>query len=80
MLPVLLWAIFFKYGRGNGLYEIQRTADADQQIITRLRAYGSTRNMPNRIIMALKRFSLPNYLPNNMAGKKSCYLIFQDNA
>ena len=57
----------FKYGRGNGLYEIQRTADADQQIITRLRAYGSTRNMPNRYYNKLSNSSLTNYLPNNMA-------------
>ena len=37
----------FKYGKGNGLYEIERTAEIDQQIVTRLRAYGSTRNLPN---------------------------------
>lgn len=57
----------FRYGRGNGLYEIQRTADADQQIITRLRAYGSTRNMPNRYYNKISNSSLANYLPNNMA-------------
>lgn len=49
------------------MYEIQRTADADQQIITRLRAYGSTRNMPNRYYNKLSNSSLTNYLPNNMA-------------
>ena len=57
----------FKYGRGNGLYEIQRTAEADQQIITRLRAYGSTQNMPNRYYNKLANSSLTNFLPNNMA-------------
>lgn len=57
----------FGYGRGNGLYEIQRTADTEQQIITRLRAYGSTRNMPNRYYNKLSSSSLANYLPNNMA-------------
>lgn len=57
----------FRYGHGNGLYEIQRTADADQQIITRLRAYGSTRNMPNRYYNKISNSSLTNYLPNNMA-------------
>lgn len=36
----------FKYGNGNGLYSIQKTADFSQKIITRLRAYGSTKNMP----------------------------------
>ena len=38
----------FKYGKGNGLYEIERTAESDQQIVTRLRAYGSEKNMPPR--------------------------------
>ena len=38
----------FKYGKGNGLTQIERTADKDQKIVTRLRAYGSTRNLPDR--------------------------------
>lgn len=36
----------FKYGKGNGLYEIERVADSDQQIVTRLYAYGSDKNLP----------------------------------
>lgn len=36
----------FKYGKGNGLYEIERVADQDQQIVTRLYAYGSDKNLP----------------------------------
>lgn len=36
----------FKYGKGNGLKEIERTLDPDQEIITRLHAYGSTKNLP----------------------------------
>lgn len=36
----------FRYGKGNGLYEIERVADSDQQIVTRLRAYGSEQNLP----------------------------------
>lgn len=38
----------FEYGRGNGLSEIERTADIDQQVITKLFAYGSEKNMPIR--------------------------------
>lgn len=57
----------FAYGRGNGLYEIQRTADSDQNIITRLRAYGSSKNLPNRYYNKLTDSSLSNFLPNNMA-------------
>lgn len=36
----------FRYGKGNGLYEIERTADESQEIITRLFAYGSEKNLP----------------------------------
>ena len=57
----------FSYGKGNGLYSIQKTAETDQSIITRLRAYGSTKNMPNRYYNKLSGSSPSNYLPNNMA-------------
>ncbi|WP_158332187.1 hypothetical protein [Bacteroides reticulotermitis] len=36
----------FQYGKGNGLVKIQRVTQSDQQIITRLRVYGSQRNLP----------------------------------
>ena len=36
----------FKYGKGNGLYEIERVADEDQQLVTRAYAYGSDKNLP----------------------------------
>lgn len=35
----------FQYGKGNGLYEIERVADTDTAIITKLRAFGSNRNL-----------------------------------
>ena len=38
----------FSYGFGHGLYEIESVTDPDQQVITRLKVYGSTRNMPIR--------------------------------
>lgn len=37
----------FKYGLGKGLYEIVQNADSDQSVITRLRAYGSEKNLPS---------------------------------
>jgi hypothetical protein len=52
-----------KIGKNKGLYEIKRQADETQAIITRLRAYGSTRNMPTRYYN--KKY--PNTIPNNMA-------------
>lgn len=37
----------FKYGLGNGLYEIVQNADSNQSVVTRLRAYGSEKNLPS---------------------------------
>ena len=36
----------FRYGKGLGLYEIERTSDEDQEIVTKLFAYGSEQNLP----------------------------------
>lgn len=44
----------FGYGKGNGLYDIQQTTNQDAAIITRLSAYGSRRNVPNRYYNKLK--------------------------
>lgn len=38
----------FEYGRGKGLYEIERVADSEQQIVTKLFAYGNSTNLPIR--------------------------------
>lgn len=43
----------FKYGKGNGLYQIEQNADSEQAITTRLRAYGSSKNLPNRYYATL---------------------------
>lgn len=37
----------FKYGLGNGLYEVDQNAESDQSVVTRLRAYGSEKNLPS---------------------------------
>ena len=57
----------FQYGKDKGLFEIQRVAESNQQIITRLRVYGSTRNLPARYYNKLSDSTLENFLPNNMA-------------
>lgn len=36
----------FVYGRGNGLKSLTRTTDTSQRVVTLLKAYGSTRNIP----------------------------------
>lgn len=38
----------FLYGKGNGLYEMERDADSGQAIVTRVHAYGTDKNMPLR--------------------------------
>ena len=52
----------FSYGKNNGLFEIERSAEPDQAIITRLRAYGSEKNLPPRYYNKLSES-----VPNNMA-------------
>ena len=36
----------FSYGRGNGLYEIEKSTDEQKQVVTKMFAYGSSENMP----------------------------------
>lgn len=52
----------FSYGKGNGLVSIEKNAEADQKIITRLRAYGSTKNMPPRYYYREGSSVVPNNL------------------
>lgn len=49
----------FKYGLGEGLSEIVQSADSEQQVITRLRAYGSEKNLPSHYYadLGVKYFS-----------------------
>ena len=46
-------SMIFEYGKGNGLYQIEQNADSEQAITTRLRAYGSSKNLPNRYYATL---------------------------
>lgn len=39
-------AFKFQYGKGNGLYEINRISQDDTAIVTRLRAFGGSKNIP----------------------------------
>lgn len=63
----------FSYGKGNGLYQIERNAEQDQAIITRLRAYGSTRNMPVRYY---NEYQIKNvYVINHIVTHENRHLI-----
>lgn len=52
--------VTFKYGKGNGLYDIERTTQTDKNVITRLRAYGSEQNIPASYKNYSPRLTLPN--------------------
>lgn len=54
----------FRYGKGNGLLSLEQTPVSNQGLITRLAAYGNTRNIPYRYY---------NYLWWTEAGGKRTY-------
>lgn len=63
----------FKYGKGNGLYEIEQNADDSQAVITRLRAYGASTNLPTRYYTSLAFdcfTNTSNYRSYTVGGKK----------
>lgn len=50
----------FRYGKGLGLYEIERTSDENIELVTKLFAYGSEKNIPlNYYANAGKRMITP---------------------
>lgn len=49
----LLMQSTFKYGAAFGLVEINQDAESNQKIVTRMRAYGSGKNLPNRYYATL---------------------------
>ena len=63
------------YGKGNGLKSLTRTADANQRIVTKLRAYGSTKNVPydyyNKVSGEVR--SEVKGLLKGVRGGKTCY-------
>lgn len=81
--------VVFEYGKGNGLYEIERAADSDTGIVTKLIAYGGTRNLdysypkqpewndsvlPNTFILSPLRLMLPSFKEDG----KTDYLLADD--
>lgn len=64
----------FKYGLGEGLSEIVQSADSEQQVITRLRAYGSEKNLPSHYYadLGVKYFSNITEILNK--GEKLLYM------
>lgn len=69
----------FKCGVGNGLVSLERTIDDSQKVVTRLRAYGNTTNMPTnyyfyRSVMAFLEIKREKVQHNSvMVNEISCY-------
>lgn len=61
----------FKYGLGKGLYEIDQNADSEQNIITRLRAYGSEKNLPEHYYADLGSTPFLNVIGDYTASSTS---------
>lgn len=61
-------ANIFKYGKDKGLYEIEQNSESDQAIVTRLRAYGSNRNLPNHYYADLGSIPFLNITGDYHAG------------
>lgn len=53
----------YEYGKGNGLLKLKRVIDTDKTIVTRLRAYGSDKNMPYRYYNNKGFISESMYMP-----------------
>ena len=62
----------FEYGQGKGLYLVKKTATSQDSIVTRLRAYGSDKNLPTRYYNN-KTFGYP------LLSAETGYLIETEN-
>lgn len=51
----------FKYGVGNGLISLERNIDDSQKVITRLRAYGNTTNIPDGLYEYESMYAVANF-------------------
>ena len=66
----------FRYGKGKGLYELERICDSSQQIVTRLRAYGNETNIPNRYYANLNTQCFANVIKVEKGGTGYPYVHF----
>lgn len=64
----------FRYGKGNGLYQIERVADQDQKVTTKLFAYGSDKNLPIRYYANITRICFAKMYARPSADSKTLYL------
>lgn len=71
----------FRYGKNKGLYAIERKAEQDQAVVTRLFAYGSDKNLPIRYYADLNKQFYLNVVEiknkyNSVSGYIGVELLF----
>ena len=66
----------FRYGKGNGLYQIERVADQDQKVTTKLFAYGSDKNLPIRYYANVTRICFAKMYARPSVDSNILYLDF----
>lgn len=54
----------FRYGKGGGIYDLTRMADEGTEVVTRLKAYGSDRNLPADYYRQTGRRQPPHNAPD----------------
>lgn len=57
----------FMWSKDGGLDGVDVSGDSSQQVITRVRVYGSTKNMPERYYNKMSGADGKKYVPDNMA-------------
>jgi hypothetical protein len=68
-----------QYGKGNGLFSLSRKSQTEKNIVTRLYAYGSYRNLPADYKGYSKRLKIPVLLGNTAKyGDKEKSVTFDD--
>lgn len=68
----------FKYGKGNGLSEIGVIGDSEQKVVTRLRAYGSETNLPERYyaVKNTRVYATVTQIESNFDSTGLPYVVF----
>lgn len=68
----------FRYGKGNGLSEIEVIGDSEQKVVTRLRAYGSETNLPERYyaVKNTRVFATVTEIESNYDSSGLPYVVF----
>ena len=68
----------FGYGMGKGLRDVKQSTNSDALLVTRLKVYGSTRNLPDRYYNKLKGSDGQAIIPESMYVKNLMLPSFRE--